>query len=216
MPSTLPLADTRDMIGLHQVFRDALASSFVATAADGDTVRAEIVGTYLDNVLRLLHGHHEAEDALMTPRLVERCSPEEAQVVLDIADMHQDVSDDLAAAEAALAAWRATAAAHDRDELVALIARLEATLTAHLDREEREVLPLAGRHIDVAEWGELPAHGMRHFTGDKLWLVIGLIQEQMPPEAVAVMEAHMPPPVLRMWEQPGRRMFSDFMVQLRS
>lgn len=218
MTSTLPLADTRDMLGLHQVFRDALAGSshLVGGVADGDRVRAELAGTYYDNVLRLLHAHHEGEDELMTPRLVERCTPEEAEQVRAVADMHQDVTDDLAAAEASVTAWRRSATAYDRDEAVALLTRLNATLVSHLDEEERIVLPIAAQHINVAEWGELPAHGMRTFTGDKLWLIIGLVQEQMPAPAIANMESHMPPPVLDMWQSPGRRMFADFAAQLRA
>jgi hypothetical protein len=218
MTTALPLADTRDMIGLHRVFREALsaASVLVGQATPGDCARAEVVGTYYDNVLRLLHSHHEGEDELMTPRLLERCTSEEAAVVGRVAAMHDDVTADLAAAEAAVAAWRSSASQADRDTAVSLLVALERTLLGHLDDEERLVLPIAAKYIDVAEWGQLPAHAMRTFTGDKMWLVLGLVQEQMPEHVIATMEANMPPPLLAMWESPGRRMFADFTAQLRA
>ncbi|MCU1595283.1 MAG: hemerythrin protein [Frankiales bacterium] len=215
MTSTLPLADTRDMIGLHQVFRDALAAPYLSETRDGDTARVELVGSYLDNVLRLLHAHHEGEDELMTPRVLARCTPEEAAVVGEIAAMHEGVTEDLAAAESALAAWRRSAAADDREQAVARLEQLRSTVTLHLDREEREVLPIASKYVDVAEWGELPAHGMRTFTGDKQWLIIGLVQEQMPAPAIAAMESNMPPPVLAMWRSSGRAAAAEFLARLR-
>lgn len=216
MTTTLPMADTRDMIGLHQVFREALASApvLVGGSSVGDTARAELVGTYYDNVLRLLHAHHEGEDELMTPRLLARCTSAEADDVRRIARMHDDVTQDLAAAEAAVAAWRLAASASDRDAAASRLAQLDTTLAEHLDEEERVVLPIAAQYLNVAEWGELPAHGMRTFTGDKLWLIIGIVQQQMPHAARANMEAHMPPPVASMWESSGRRLFSDFIAKL--
>jgi len=215
MTSTLPLADTRDMIGLHHVFRQALASPYAADVPDGDTARADLVGTYLDNVLRLLHAHHEGEDKLMTPRLLARCTPEEATLVSTIADMHGDVTADIAAAEAAVTTWRISAGTAERDATVAALARLNGSLTPHLDQEENVVLPIASKYLNVAEWGELPAHGMQTFTGDKLWLILGLVQEQMPAPAVQEMEAHLPPPVLTAWTSTGRSAYAEFISTLR-
>lgn len=33
--------------------------------------------------------------------------------------------------------------------------------------------------MNVAEWGELPSHGMQHFDGDEQWLITGLIRAEM-------------------------------------
>lgn len=216
MTTTLPLANTRDMIGLHNVFREALAAApaLVGATADGDAGRAEVVGTYYDNVLRLLHAHHEGEDELMTPRLLERCSPEESDVVGRVAAMHADVTAVLSEAEVAVTSWRQSPGEDERNTVLAALAQLTTTLTAHLDDEEHLVLPIAAKYINVAEWGQLPGHAMRTFTGDKLWLVIGLVQEQMPKTVIAEMEANMPPPLAAMWESPGRRMFTDYRAQL--
>ena len=33
-------------------------------------------------------------------------------------------------------------------------------------------MPIAAKYVNVAEWGQLPAHGLQHFSGDKLWLFV--------------------------------------------
>ena len=171
-------------------------------------------GSYYANVLNLLHGHHEGEDELLTPRLLER-APEHAETVSRISGQHQSVLETLHAAEQAVAAWRAAPSAARRDAAADALASLEAQLIPHLDEEEREILPIAGQHINVAEWGELPAHGMRTFTGDKMWLILGLVQEQMTEQQRALMEAHMPPPLLEFWTGNGRGLFDDYIADLR-
>ena len=214
---SLPLADTSDMVGLHRVFRNALDSApqYVGTVPDGDADRVELVGSYYAHVLELLHVHHEAEDELLTPRLVER-APDHAELISRIAGQHDTVLGSLDDADSAVADWRSNPTAEARDALVQSLATLNGTLIPHLDEEEREILPIAAQHINVAEWGELPAHGMRAFTGDKMWLLLALVQEQMTPEQIANMEAHMPPPVAEMWNGPGRGLAREYIAQVRT
>ena len=57
---------------------------------------------------------------------------------------------------------------------------------------------------------------MRSFSGDRLWLVIGLVMEQRPAEARAGIAAHMPPPVRDMWQGSGQAEFVRFITALRS
>ncbi|MGZ4493024.1 MAG: hypothetical protein ACXVXA_19380, partial [Nocardioidaceae bacterium] len=63
--------------------------------------------------------------------------------------------------------------------------------------------------------GEMPAHGMKHFAGDKVWLLIGLLQDAFTPEQRAHMIAHMPPPVLDFWTNVGRLQYASFIAELR-
>lgn len=211
MTSTLPLADTRDMFGLHQVFRDALASApkLVGDVAGGDAVRTPIVAGFYQTVLRLLRSHHEGEDELMSPLLAARCTPAEAAEITRIAGQHTEVLPDLDAAQTALAAWKDAPGVAGRSTALAALTQLEASLTMHLSEEEHIVLPIAARYLNVVEWGRLPEHGMRAFEGDERWLVIGLVQEQMPAPAIANMEAHLPPPLLEAWHATGKEVFAD-------
>jgi hypothetical protein len=78
------------------------------------------------------------------------------------------------------------------------------------------VVPLIALCINVAEWGEMSALAFQRFSGDKVWLVLGLIQEQMLAEENATMEANMPPPVHDFWVTSGRAMFQDYTAKLRS
>ena len=139
----------------------------------------------------------------------------QADTVQRIAGQHKGVEAGLAAANARLAEWRATPDVDNGAQLAVALASLNADLVAHLDEEERVILPIAAAHITMPEWGELPGHGMQHFTGDKMWLVIGLIQEQFRPDQIEVMESHMPPPVLDFWTHQGRPQFQAFMAEVR-
>lgn len=211
------LTDTSDMIQLHQVFREALgaAAPLVGSVPAGDTARADVVGSYYANVLALLHSHHEGEEDLVWPKLLER-DPDEAGTIRRIAGQHDGVLTALEDAEAKLTAWQADPEVESGAHLAASLATLGAELSLHLDEEERVILPIAARHMTPPEWGELPGHGMAHFHGDKIWLVMGLIQEQMRPEQIAMMESHMPPPVREFWTTQGRAQFEAYIAEVRN
>lgn len=212
-PPSLPPPDPTDMIGLHNVFREALdaAPGFLGSVSPGDEERAETVGAYYFNILELLRSHHAGEDLLLTPKLLERC-PEQAAEIRRIAEQHDEVHDAMVNAASLVAPWRANP---NSGELADALAALQSGLLPHVDEEEEVLLPLVVDHINVVEWGELPAHGMAHFQGDKIWLILGLIQEQFTTEQVAAMEDHMPPPVLEFWRDSGRDTFVEFVGRLR-
>ena len=213
---TVPLADTSDMIQFHRVFREALGSAapYVGSVAAGDTARADLVGAFYANVLALLKSHHEGEDELLFPKLVARV-PDQAATIMRIAGQHEGVLVALRDAQGQLEGWRADPQVESGAQLAAALATLGAELALHLDEEERVILPIAAQHITAPEWGELPAHGMQHFEGDRIWLVMGLIREQMRPDQIAMMEAQMPPPVLDFWNNVGRAQYEAFVAELR-
>ena len=212
----LPLADATAMTRFHRIFREALDAvpRLVGSAPPDDADRAELVGSYYDNVLKLLHAHHEAEDLTIYPLMLERL-PEHVDVIARVNAEHEVVLGSLGAAEEAVAAWRAQPSSGSRDEAVAGLQAMGPVLVEHLDHEEAEVVPLIGRCITVAEWGEMSATAFQLFSGDKVWLVIGLIQEQMLAEENATMEANMPPPVHDFWVGTGRATFDGFVAGLR-
>jgi Hemerythrin HHE cation binding domain len=212
-----PLADTSDMVNFHCVFRHAFggANALLVDGTEVDPGRVEIVGSYYDNVLRLLHVHHDGEDELMTPRLTDRGTPREVAEVTRIAAQHAPVLVSINAAEDTVAAWRAAPTTETATATLTSLAALDGQLTEHLDEEEDIVIPIAARYITAPEWGELPGHGMAHFTGDKPWLVIGLIREQMTDDQRAEMDAHMPPPIAEFWATAGEPMFVDYVGKLR-
>jgi hypothetical protein len=78
----------------------------------------------------------------------------------------------------------------------------------NLEDEERSFLPIAATPFTAEEWGELPGHVARTFTGDKLWLILGLVFEQMTDEQRVLTIAHMPPPAVEMWNGPAAASFT--------
>jgi hemerythrin superfamily protein len=209
------LTNTSDMPALHSIFRKAfaVAPDLVGGAPADDTNRSALVGTYYDNVLRLLHAHHGGEDELIWPKLLERC-PEDAETIREIASQHETVSALMDETMAQLKQWSGSAAQVDGAALTELIGQLNRELTAHLDQEEAVILPLCARYMTQQEWGELPEHGLKHFDGDKPWLVLGLIFDSMPPGVRDYVLANMPPPVAQMWRNFGSAAYSEFMSSL--
>lgn len=197
-----PLADTSDMAQVHRVFRDAIsaAPTLVAGTTAQDPDRRELVASYYRNVLALLHAHHDGEDELVWPILMQR-APDQAADVQRIAGQHREVDSALRSAAAAIHTWQESGDDGSTRAAAVAISALGAALLPHLDEEEAVILPLAARHIFAPEWGELPGHALRNFTGEKMWLVLGLIREQMNADQLAMMDAHMPPPVLTMWRE---------------
>ena len=211
-----PLCDATAMTRFHVIFRDALDAvpQLVGAAPADDGARAELVGSFYDNVLRLLHAHHEAEDVTIYPQMLERL-PDQVDVINRINAEHEVVLGSLEKAEEAVAAWRADPSSASRDAAAADLATLKTILLEHLDHEEAEVVPLIGQCITVDDWDTLSGTAFGMFSGDKVWLAVGLIQEQMLAEENAKMEANMPPPVNDFWVSSGRTMFQDFVGELR-
>jgi hypothetical protein len=203
---------------MHRVFRAAFGSSveYVEGCDPADVDRVEVVGTYFDNVLRLLHVHHAGEDELMTPRLVDRGSDDEIEDVTRVAAQHLDIVDAIETAEEAVATWRTQPDADSAAVASDALSSLAGPLANHLDEEELTILPIAARHLTQPEWAELPSHGMQNFSGDKMWLVIGLIREQMSDEQRGRMAAAMPPPVAQWWAEQGESTYTAFIERLRA
>ena len=214
--TTVPRPNTRDMLAIHQVFRDAFGCSpqLVGSVCNDHSDRVETVAAYYANVLALLRAHHEGEDELVWPKLIER-APDQAELFERMEAAHEGLAVALAECESRLAAWIASADIDHGASLAASLATLGVLCAAHFDEEERRILPLAEQVCTVEEWSELPAHAMRTFDGDRLWLVIGLVREQMPAQAQAMQLEKMPPPVREMWLNGGSESFEQFVAELR-
>src|SRR4051794_7977768 len=78
--------NTREMVAVHQVFRDAFgcAAPLVGSASGENPERVALVASFYANVLAFLHAHHQGEDELIWPKLVER-APADAALVMRIA-----------------------------------------------------------------------------------------------------------------------------------
>jgi hypothetical protein len=88
-------------------------------------------------------------------------------------------------------------------------------LNVHLVEEEREILPLAAVTVSQDEWGGLPGWAVSHFAGDKIWLVLGLLFEQMTEAQAATTLQHIPDGVREMWAATGSRDFATMIEGVR-
>src|SRR4051794_8291503 len=146
----LPRPDTDEMVRVHVVFREAfaLAPQLIGAVSADDVDQVSRIATYYEAVLVFLHVHHEGEDELLWPRLLERCKGESAVINL-ASDQHQGVLADLSIAETRLAGWREHPDTARGGELAAALATLGANLVVHLDNEEKTILPLVQEHLTV-------------------------------------------------------------------
>lgn len=214
--TTTPRCDTSDMRFPHGLLRDAFAQAgaFIGATAPGDRARAAQVGSFYENVLAFLRVHHGAEDDLLWPLLRER-APQQATLLDRMENQHAAVDEVTGAADRAVAAYVSDPTAEHAAALLAAVRRLAIELDAHLVDEEREILPLAATTLSQDEWGALPGWAMRRFAGDKVWLILGLLFEQMTSEERTTTLKHMPTPVREMWAATGDHDFSAFMSAVR-
>ena len=105
MSTTQPI-DVRDMAIVHRMFRKAYdeAARLVRAAPTPPAGRVTFLANHIDLVLGGLHTHHEGEDELLYPKLIERV-PEQAPVTEQVEHEHQLIHTALDAASAACKAF---------------------------------------------------------------------------------------------------------------
>lgn len=208
--------DTSDMRFPHGMFRGAFgqASDLIGASANVGREQAAKVGSFYENVLDFLRAHHGAEDQLLWPLLRER-APQHSALLDRMEDQHAAVDEVTGSADRAVAAYASDPTQEQAAALVAAIRRLAIELDSHLVDEEREILPLAATTLSQDEWAAMPGWAMRNFQGDKPWLILGLIFEQMTAQERATILAGMPPPVREMWAERGEQDFLAFISAVR-
>ncbi len=208
--------DTSDMLIPHGLFRSNLAQAgdIVTAVRAGDGEQLAIVSNYVDNLLRFLDAHHGGEDAVVWPVLAQR-DPTAAALLARMEAQHHAIHELREKAEALLQRWTASGDPEDGRALSAALKGLAAELEVHFGEEEAEILPLASRYMSAEEWGALPGHAMQHYTGDKLWLLLGLVFEQMTQEQLDAVLPHMPAPVIEMWNTSGKAQFDSLITRVR-
>jgi Hemerythrin HHE cation binding domain len=209
--------DTRDMIWVHNAFRRAFteAPGQIASVHDGGAERAQYVASYLAEVLWFLHAHHDAEDQLLYPLLVER-APETGALFRRMETQHQAVAASILRAEEAAERFGRSGSTQDGEALAAACSSLIDEASDHLSEEEAEVLPVVARTITPEEWGALPARTLSGYTGTRVWLLLGLVIEAVPDDLRADMIGRLPPPVTEMWFGFGSDAFNNEMRSIRT
>lgn len=209
--------EVRDMEIVHRTLRATFDESARLVRAETDPA-PERVGFLADHItltLDLLHVHHHGEDLKLWPVLVDR-APAEAETVREVADQHAAVSSTIEDVRELVGAWRATPTAAARDALADSLENLTVVLTAHLDDEERLVVPLAAVTMTQDEWNAIGEHARSSIPQDQIFLVFGMLLEPLSDDDRAFMLAPMPPPVQELWRTVGEPGWQQYAAQLRA
>jgi hemerythrin-like domain-containing protein len=211
-PSVVP--DVTEMIAVHRVFRGGfdMGPRLIASAGDSDSARVAVVASYFRNLLEFLHVHHGGEDELVFPRLMERT--DQTAGIEALVEQHERSDAAAAGAQSALEQWAASASATDRQAFADAWAELGDVLTSHMDQEEAFALPLIEEHLTLEEWQPLPGHAMGNFKGDNLFLILGLVRDQMTQDQRDRMLEGMPPPAADAWCNVGVNAYAQTVREL--
>jgi hemerythrin-like domain-containing protein len=211
------VTDTRDMVLVHRVFRRELRllPLMVRSVPDGNIAAAGRVGQHAREMIDVLHHHHQHEDDLLWPRLLQR-APVDAALVTRMQAQHGAIAEILRRVDQVLPAWQQTAGASDAESLASAISELHTRLEEHLDDEERHILPIVGRAITPAEWDELGQRGFAAMPRQRALVFLGHILESASPAEQTRFLRRVPPPVRLLYRLIGKRAFNRETTTLRA
>jgi hemerythrin-like domain-containing protein len=217
MTASSQRTNTSDMNIVHRLFRREFsrAPRLILGVREGDTERAEFIGSYLADIAAGLHHHHHAEDELLWPKLLERVSVR-ADLIHRMESQHERLGELLARIDVLLPRWRSRAEASVRDELADVMAQASSALDEHLTEEENEILPLVAEYITPAEWnavGERAQEGIPK-QGTKPFVALGALLEETTPAERKYMLAKLPAPIRIAHQLIGGRIYRRAMARL--
>lgn len=217
MTASTERTDTSDMVIVHRLFRREFnrAPRLILGVAEGDTERAELIGSYLADIAAGLHHHHHAEDELLWPKLLDRVSLQ-AALIHRMEAQHERLGELLARVDELLPLWRTRAEAPVRDELADLIARASSALDEHLSEEENEVLPLVAEHLSPPEWEAIGKRAQEGIPkeGTKPFVALGALLDEASPAERKFMLAKLPLPLRVIYGLIGERIYRRAMARL--
>ncbi len=215
--STEQPINVRDMAIVHQAFRNAYAETaqLVRQAPTPSRQRVTFLADHINFGIDLLHHHHEAEDVLLFPKLVERV-PEQAETTEEVAQEHQLVSSAIDAVSAACGGWRRQPSAETAAALADSLEELNTALQSHLDDEEQKVVPLAAVTLTQEEWDAIGEHSRTAIPRDRMPIAFGMLLEPLDDADRAYMKSHLPAPVRLLYPFLIQRPWTKYAAQLRT
>lgn len=211
-PTGGPRPDVNDVRAVHGGLRREfrLFPDLLTAATDaGEEERVAALRDHWALITGILHRHHGGEDELLWPVLEGRSAAVEDVVPL-MREQHEAMLATLAEADAVVADWSGTDPA-----TLAPVRRLAGELSAHLDAEEADVLPLAEALLSVDEWEALGVHGRAGVPPDKMPVVACMLMEDADEAALAAFLAPMPPEVQGLATGPWQEVYAGYVATLR-
>jgi hemerythrin-like domain-containing protein len=198
MQASQPI-DVGNMAIIHRMFRSVYqeAARLVRAAPTPSPGRVTFLADHIDFGIAALHHHHEAEDAVLYPTLIERV-PEQAETLMQVDEEHLLIQSALEAASAACAAWRERPSAEAGETLAAALDHLDSVAQPHLDDEEQKIVPLAAVTLTQREWDAMSTYVAKGMPRDKRIIEFALMVESLDEADRAYMMRHYVPAPVRM------------------
>jgi hemerythrin-like domain-containing protein len=209
--------DVRDMAIIHRTFRSSYEqpARLVRAAPSPSSARVTFLADHIDFALAMLHVHHESEDELLYPKLVER-APDQSAVTEQTKHQHQEIGTALDVASAACKAWRQQPSSETGEALASALEQLNSVVQPHLDDEEQKVVPLAAVTLTQKEWDAVGEHGVAQIPRNKKAAAFGLILEPLGPADRAYMMRSLPAPVRMLYPILIDRPWKKYAAKLRT
>lgn len=152
---------------LHDALRTSLDQLVVTltTLADDDQRRAAAVHRWFNGFSGELRAHHQVEDTVFFPALAARV-PAYAQCSVTLDDDHRRIDQaiiGLLETLRGMASYAITSPAA-RDQATAMAVELRDLMSAHLNFEDSDVLPMFERHFTVSEYAVLDEKALKSVT----------------------------------------------------
>jgi hemerythrin-like domain-containing protein len=173
-------ADTQMMGIVHAALRRDLVrvGLVLGTPAAAEPARRTALAEHVLWLMQFLHDHHSGEDEGLYPLVVRR-NPASAEMVEQMDADHGSITPVMEALEAAAKEHLADPSSPD-SALKASLDRLCVVLLPHLEREERDMMPVVSASITEGEWRawdqehNLKPKGMLTLAEEGHWLIDGL------------------------------------------
>jgi len=209
--------DVRDMAIVHRTFRSVYeeAVRLVRAAPAPSPGRVTFLADHIDFGIMMLHVHHEGEDELLYPMLIERM-PEQAAMTEQVDREHQLIKTALDQASAACAAWRGRPSAETGEALAAALGHLNEVVQPHLDDEEQKVVPLAAVTLTQQEWDAMGKHAVASIPRNKRGIAFGMLLDPLNQADRAYMMRVLPVPVRVLYPVLIGRPYKKYAATLRT
>ena len=209
--------DVRDMAFVHRTFGDLYeeAARLVRAALAPSPGRVTFLADHIDFGIMMLHVHHEGEDELLYPKLIERV-PEQAAMTEQVDREHQLIKTALDQASAACAAWRGRPSAETGEALAAALGHLNEVVQPHLDDEEQKVVPLAAVTLTQQEWDAMGKHAVASIPRNKRGIAFGMLLDPLGQADRAYMMRVLPAPVRVLYPVLIGRPYKKYAATLRT
>ena len=202
------MADVGEMYLVHTMLRRefSLLPDLIRGTERNDAQRRALIGAHAQLVCQILHTHHESEDVILWPLLLERAQAEATQIVAVMEQQHHAIA--AAHDEAVLRLGDWCGFGRDPEGFATVLDDLARIMTEHTALEEKAVLPLAEKYVTAAEWQQMGQHGMNTFQKRLLPLAFGMLMYEGDPAVMRRTLANVPLPARLLMPIIAPRAFS--------